>query len=162
MGDQQNAATGNRCEHVADELARGVRIEMGRRLIEDEHRRVREQRTRDDDPLPLSPGQLATALADPRVDAVGEPLDPVPDPRAAQRLRELMWSSAGTPQQHVVADRRREQVRLLAGDGDRPPDVLERVVAEIASGEQHSSFRRIKETQEEVDDRRLARSARTE
>ena len=41
-----------------------------------------------------------------------------------QRLLDLAFARAGTPERNVVPDARREQMRVLAGERDRPADVL--------------------------------------
>ena len=123
MGDQQHGLLARRVEHVLDQLARGRRIEVGGRLVEHEHRRAREQRPREDDPLPLPAGQLATCLADERVERRRGAADPVPDPRAAQRVLDLVIGRIAAGRGARCRGCRREQVRLLAGDRDRAPDV---------------------------------------
>ena len=63
-------------------------------LVQDEHGRAGQQRPRQHDALPLAARQLASLLAHERVQAVGEPHDPVPDPGAAQRVLDLARRSA--------------------------------------------------------------------
>src|SRR5262249_27592232 len=64
------------------------------------------------------------------------------------------------PEADVLADRRREQVRVLAGDGDRAPHVLLPVLAQVAARERDAAGLGVEEADEQVDDRRLAGAAR--
>src|SRR5688572_31289374 len=50
-----------------------LRIERARRLVEQQDRRVAQDRTRDRDPLTLTPGEPRAALAKERVVAVRKP-----------------------------------------------------------------------------------------
>jgi hypothetical protein len=85
VGDQQDRASARGGEDVAQERLRGLGIQVGGRLVEDQHRSACEQGAGEDDPLALAPGQLAARLADARVPACGQAADPVPDARLAQR-----------------------------------------------------------------------------
>ena len=107
-----------------------------------------------DSSRPSSPTNVSTPS--------GSPADPVPDPRAAQCVLDLPVGRVGPGEAHVVPDRRGEQMRVLAGDGDHAPDVVLAVLASIASGHHHASALRIEEAQQEVRDRRLAGAARAE
>ena len=51
----------------------GLGVERRRRLVEDENRRVDEQRPRDGEALPLAAGEARAALAEDGVVAVGAP-----------------------------------------------------------------------------------------
>ena len=57
------------------------RVEVRGRLVEHEHRRVREQRAGEDEALALAARELAALLADERVEPSGSAADPVEDPR---------------------------------------------------------------------------------
>ena len=51
---------------------------------------------------------------------------------------------------------------VLAGDRDRPPDVVLAVVAQVAPGQRHPAELGVEEAQQQVDDGRLAGAARTD
>src|SRR5207245_414204 len=87
---------------------------------------------------------------------------PLPDPRAAKGLFHLVLAGLGASEADVVADARREQVRLLARDRDRPADILLSVVAEITAGHRHAAALRVEEAEQEVGDGRLAGAAWSE
>ena len=90
MRDQEDGAVAGRVEDVGDERLGRVRVEVRRRLVEEEHRRVREQRPRDDEPLALAAGEPPSLLADERVQPVRERRDPVGEPRTPQGVDELV------------------------------------------------------------------------
>ena len=76
--------------------------------------------------------------------------DPVPDPSAAQRLLDLGVARVRAGEADVVADARGEQVRLLAGDGDRAADVLLAVLASVLSSDRHPAALRVEEAEQQI------------
>ena len=77
VGDQQRRASGGDVEQVVRECAARVRVEAGGWLVEDEHRRIREQRPGQGEPLPLATGQYRAVRSDWGVPAAGQRGDPV-------------------------------------------------------------------------------------
>jgi hypothetical protein len=60
MGDEQDGPVVRRSEHVRDERFRRGDVEMRRRLVEDQHRSVGEERPRDDEARAASPARDRT------------------------------------------------------------------------------------------------------
>ena len=135
-------------------------VEVRRRLVEHQHRRVGQKRPGEDDSLALAARELAALLADERVEPVRERPDPVSDLGRVERALELVVARVWPGQADVVANGRREEVRVLAGDGDRRAHVLLAVGAQVVSRERHPAMLGIEEAQQQVRDRRLARPAR--
>ena len=75
----------------------GVRVDRARRLDEDEHLGVREQRAREDEPLPLAARERAAALVDGRVEPVGERVEHVLGVRDRDRLADRAVVRARAP-----------------------------------------------------------------
>ena len=146
----------------SDEGLRRLRIEVRGRLVEHEHRRLGEERAREHDPLALAARKLPSLLADERVEAVREALHPVEDARRAQGARQVVVARIGPGEPEVVADARREQVRVLARDGDQAAHVLLAVAAQVLAVESHAPALRVDEAQEQAHDGRLAGSAPAE
>ena len=96
------------------------RVQRRRRLVEDQDPRVLEQHAGDREALLLAARELVAALADDRVEAVGQLRDPVVDRGRAGRRLELRVGRLGPGEQQVLADRRVEQVRLLGHEPDEP------------------------------------------
>ena len=133
-----------------------------RGLVEHEHRRAREGAPGEDDPLALAAGDPTALLTDRRVPAFGQLLDPVPDPRPAERLLALCVTRAGPRKTDVLADRGREQVRVLSRDGNRSTDVFLPEVAQVSSGERHPALLGIEEAKHQVRHGRLPGPTRTD
>ena len=162
MGDEQHRPVGGAVEDVVDQALGGRRVQVGGRLVEHEHRRVREQRAGDDQALALATGELAALLADEGVPAVGKAADPVEDPRPPECVLELLVGGLRASEADVLVDRRREEVRVLPRDGDPAADVLQPVLAQVAPGERDTARLGVDKALEQVGDRRLAAPARPE
>ena len=162
MGDQEHRPVVRGVEDVPDEGLGGRRIEVGRGLVEEKHRRIGEERTGDDEPLALAAGEACPVFADRCVEPVGERRHPVGEPRLRERLpqRGVRRPRSGEPE--VLADRRVEDVRLLPRQRKHASDVLLPQRAQIAAVEQHASFLRVEEPQQEVRDGRLPDAARAD
>ena len=80
--------------------------------------------------------------------------------RAAERRLELGVGRRRAREPEVLADRRVEHVRLLAGEREGAADVLLPVLAHVAAGDRDAALLRVEEAQQEVRDRRLAGAAR--
>ena len=87
-------------------------------VVEDQDRRVDEQRARDRDALALAARQRVAALADDRVVAVRQLEDELLGAGRARRRADLLERRVGTAVGDVVADRDREQERLVEDDAD--------------------------------------------
>jgi hypothetical protein len=75
----------------------GVRIERGRRLVEDEDRRVLEERARDRHALLLAAGELEAALAHRALPLHRQALDEFRDVRDARRALDSSRVASGRP-----------------------------------------------------------------
>ena len=105
---------------VDQPLAR--RVELARRLVEDQDARVGQDRPRDGEPLPLPAAQADPALADERLVAVVHLLDELsrrapPPPRALIAAGE----ASRAPYAMFSRDRPLEQEHVLLDHGDEPP-----------------------------------------
>ncbi len=108
--------------------ALGLGVERRSRLVEDQHRRVLEQRTRDRDALALAAREQRAALADPRVEAVRQRRGELRDIcRFGGALdvgaRPLGERSVG----NVVRNRVVEQHDVLAHQRDLPSQIAQAV-----------------------------------
>ena len=132
---------------------------MRGRLIQDENRRVHEQRAREHDALSLSAGQLPSLLTNERVDPFRQRRNPVPDASRSERHLDLGVRRFGMAQTDVLANRRREEVRVLAGDRDRPADILEPILPDVPARDRDAAALGVDEPKQRVHDRRLPGSA---
>ena len=160
MRDEEHRSLLGGAEDIVHEGLGGRRVEVGGRLVQDQHGRVREQCTGQNDALTLTARELRALLAHAGVDPVRKAGDPLRQADALEHIVKLILGRSGACETQVLADRRVEDVRFLAGEGERAPDVLLPVLAQVPSRQGHATFLRIEEAEEEVDDGRLPRPAR--
>ncbi len=95
----------------------GPRVDGGERVVEHEHRRLVEESARERDALLLAARELDAALADDRLEAVGQPVDLLEDRRlggcAADAVHRVGSVRVVEGEADVALDRRREEERLL-------------------------------------------------
>jgi hypothetical protein len=156
VGDDEAGAAAHEPVDSALHLGLGDRVEARRGLVEEQDRRVREERAGDGEPLPLSAGELAAPHAEGRVVASRERLDVVVDERGARRRLHLGVRRAGPADADVVANGGGEEERLLGHQRHLRVDVGEAEVAEVAAVEQDAAGARVVEAREEVEERALA------
>ena len=101
---ERRASRPQRPERLPD-LAFALGVETRRRLVEDQHLRVGEDRTRDRHALPLPAREFHTALADDRVVAVGEPHDELLAVRDPRRVAHFGHRRARLGERDVLGDR---------------------------------------------------------
>ncbi len=142
-----------RCLHVA----LGFRIERRRCFVEDQHRRVLEQRARDRQPLPLAAGEAHAIFADQGVEPVGHCADKFHRVRGLGRLHDVRFAGVA---HHAVGDIGRdavvEQHDVLAHERDVRAQARERERLEIVAIEQYAPAGRPVEARHQVGERGLA------
>ena len=111
-------------EQVPGQLVGGLLVEVLGRLVEDEDGKIGEQHAREGKPLALTAGQSHAVLADVRVQAGGQALDPFEQPGAAQRRADLLVGGLAAGQPQVLAEGGVEDVRVLGAQPDDPPDAV--------------------------------------
>ena len=92
----------------------------------------------------------------------GKEEDPALQTGAAKCLHELGIGGARSAEEQVGADRRVEDMRVLAGEGEGATHVFLPVLAQVVAAERDPSCRRVEEAEQEVRHGRLARAARPE
>ena len=162
MGDEEHRPIVGRLERVLDDRGRGGRIEVRGRLVEHDDRRVREERSRERDPASLAAGDGGAVLPHERVPALGEALDPLPDPRAPQGGLDGLVVGARPRQPHVLEDRRGEQVGVLAIERHPRSDVLMTQGQVVLAAERHAAVIGVEEAHQQGRDRALARARRAD
>ena len=94
--DQRGAPLGQPA-HGVEHVGLGLGVEAGRRLVEDEERRVAHEGAGQGETLALAQRQAGAALAQPGVDALGQAPHDVGQPGGLQRGRHLGVGGAGSP-----------------------------------------------------------------
>ncbi len=95
------------------DLPLGLAVEVGGRLVEQQQRRVAQERAGQRDPLALPRGQPGAAVAEHRVQAVGQLAHGVCQAGRGDRRPDLIGRCVGATEAHVLGDRRVEQMRSL-------------------------------------------------
>ncbi len=138
--DEQHGPTLAQLADRLEDLGLGHGVELGGRLVEDEHRRVLEERAGEGEPLRLAAGQPRAVLAERRVEPVRElghervePCEPdrpaqsprrSPPGRARSRFsRSVPWKSRGRCGTQATARRHSSGATRVerAAAGEKPP-----------------------------------------
>ena len=141
-----------------EQLARGV--ERARRLVEQQNRRILENRACDRDALPLSARQPHAALAEERVVALRQRAQELVRFGGTRRGFDLGVAGIGPAVADVLARRRAEQHGVLRHEADQPPHVLGIGARDVDAVDEDAPFGRIVEPQQELERRALAGARR--
>ncbi len=139
-----------------------ARVDAARRLVEDEDRRVCDERPGDRDELLLAGRDVGGVLVDHGVVPLRLGPHEVIDVRGLGGGSDLLARGAFAPVRDVVPDRPGEQPRVLKNHAECPPHVVTDEVARVDAIEQDASRVDLVETHEKVDYRRLARTGRAD
>ena len=136
-----------------------LRIHRGQRLVEDQDRRVTQQRAGDRDALALPAGELDAPLPDHRGVALRQPRDELVGVRGPRRRLELPIARVGFAEAQVVLDAAVEKVGVLVHHRDAAVDVVRMKLPQVVPADPHHAFVRVVEAQQQPDDGGLPRSA---
>mmetsp|Transcript_5627 Transcript_5627/g.13653 ORF Transcript_5627/g.13653 Transcript_5627/m.13653 type:complete len:390 (-) Transcript_5627:1197-2366(-) len=131
-----------------------LRVQLGRGLVENEDRRVLENRARNRDPLPLPRGQ--PHLGDDGLEALWELVDELRGVCLARCRLHLGVGGVGASVPHVLRHCPVEQHRLLRHEGHVAAVPLEVEVLDILAVQHHRALLNVIEALDEARDRRLA------
>lgn len=153
MRDEQHRLPAYEIGERGLDLVLRLGVGEGGGLIEDEHRRIDEDRAGDRDALSL-PAREPAVLPEHRVEAVRQGVNLVEHPRRPGRCTDLLFTRAGASEGDVVADADREQLWVLQNEPDMSIEVLD--VGNRRTTEADLAGARIVEAGEQRGDRRLA------
>ncbi|CAM5708492.1 hypothetical protein SFUMM280S_10308 [Streptomyces fumanus] len=159
---QQDRPAARQLPYRRHDLGLGRPVEGGRRLVQQQHRPVREERPGQRQPLPLPGGQPGPVLAEYRLQALGQLLDEGQRPGVPQRLAYGGVVGVGPGQPYVLGDGRGIQVRALRHPGHLGVPARQVEAGELGSPDAHPSLRRADEAEQHVEERGLARPARAD
>ena len=137
-----------------------LRVQRRGRLVQNQHRRVLQDRARNRQPLPLAAGEAEALLADHRVVALRHLQDEVVRQRGLRRFYHARERHIRLPVRDVVAHRVVEQDRLLRHLADLRAQRGQAHVAHIVAVDQDAPAGHIEEARNQVHQRRLSRPAR--
>ena len=153
--DQRRAALHQDLQPLVD-LLLDLDVDRAGGVVEHQDRRVDQQRAGDRDPLALAARQRVAALADDGVVALRQRVDELVGAGGASRRPDLLERRVGAPVGDVVADRGREQERLVEHDADLGAQAVEREVAHVVAVDLDRAAGDVVEARQQPRDRRLA------
>ena len=130
--DEQARAAAHQAVEAFEHLVLAVLVQRGGGLVEDDHRRVAQQRAGDPDALPLAAGEAHALGAEFGVVALGEGLDELVRRGRLGGLDDVVWGGVRAVGD-VLADRAGEEDRVLQDDRDLVAQPGCRAVAEVAA-----------------------------
>ena len=160
VGDGDGGAALAQMRHRVLHQPLGFGIERGGGLVEQDDRRVLDQRARDRDALALAAGKLRAALADRRVVAGRKRADELVGVRGLGGGDDLGLARAGLADGDVLADRAVEQEHVLADIGDLPAQRAARHAGDVLAVDLDRSGVGLVEPQDQVEHRGLAAAGR--
>ena len=153
--DQKRRAAPHQAIHGLEDRGFGLHVDRARGLVEDQERRVLQERARERDALALAAGELHPALPDRRRVAPRQADDEVVRARCLRGPRDVEVARRRAPVGDVLRDAAREQHGLLEHDGELFAQVGEAVVPQVDAVEEDGAGRRVVESGEEAHERRL-------
>src|SRR5438128_12602419 len=113
MGDQDDGAAAHKpLDYVDERRLLRLLVDWTRRLVQDEHRAVLQERPRNGDALVLATGERDPSLPHLGVVTVGKPDDEVVSVRRPRRRDELSVAGLRPGASDVLGDAGREQHRV--------------------------------------------------
>ena len=162
VGDEDDGAPRGLALDRAEDRALGLRVDGGERVVQDEDLRLPHERAREGDALLLAARELHAALADDRVEAVGQRERLLEHLRLARGLADLRdgLGRVGIVEREadVARDGRREEKRVLLRVAHGGPHRSQRELAHVDAVHPHGAVGRRQEAREEHRERRLPRS----
>ncbi len=138
----------------------GLAVERGGGLVQDEDRRIVEDRPCERKALPLPPRQLHPAFPEDRVVPLGEGGDEHVGSRDLRRRLDLFPGGLRPPVGDVVGDGPAEEHRLLGHEADLPAERGTLHAPEVVAVDLDRAFGRVVEPRDQVDEAALPRPAR--
>ena len=136
------------------------RVHRGERFVENEDRRIPQQRPGDRQALALAAGQQDAPLADHRVITVRQQRDELVRIGVARRRLDLVPRGVGLAEPQIVFDRAVEQIGVLVDDGDHPAERFGIERFDVVTADLGRAALRVEEAQQQPRNRRLAGAAR--
>src|SRR5215475_9472025 len=156
MRDRQRRATAAELRDRLLYIALGLSVERGGCFIEQDDRRVLDQRPRDRDTLALAAGELEALLTDLRVVAIRKAHDEVVGVRGLRRRDDVGLARAGLAERNIVAHRGAEQECILPHQGDLLAQRASRSRGDVLAVDRNGAALRLVEADDQVEDRRLS------
>ncbi len=136
-------------------------IDLAGGFVEDQNRRIAQDRPSKRNPLPLAAREAVAAGSDHRLVSVGKLLfDEAIRVGLPSRLDDLLVRRVRCAVANVVVDRVIEQQRLLRDQPDLTPQIAQTDLAHVDAVELYAATRRIDEPEDQAYQRRFATTVR--
>ena len=154
--DDESRATGEQSIHALLDLALGADVDRRGCFVEDQDARVGEQRAGECEQLALAERQPEAALAELRVVAVLELLDPLVGTDGAGCFLDVAAAGVGPAECDVLGHAAREQEAFLWHDPELAAQRLLRDIAEVVAVDRDPALAWVVEAGEQLRDGRLS------
>ena len=153
--DQDGAADHQTVEGTLDDRL-VFRVDRRQRLIQDQDRRVSQQRAGDGHPLALPARQFNPLFTDDGLVTGRQTGDEVMDIGRPRGGDQLFLAGLGRAHAQVFLNRAMEKVGILRDHGDLPANGVEGQVAQVMAAQQHAPALRVMKAQQQPHNRRFA------
>lgn len=155
MRDDKRGDPGERSAKRLRRQGLGAHVDGGERVVQDEDTRARDDGACQCQALPLAPGEAVPFFADERVESVGE-FEREPRLCHSKGFPQFIVAGLRAAEGDVVPDARREEERLLEGDGDVAPELVAADATDVGAVEEHFPVRRVVEAHGKLAEQALA------
>ena len=162
VGDHERRPALHQSAHGSLDEHLGAGVDRGRRLIEDQDRRIRQECPGDREQLLLACGQIRRVVVDHRVVAAGQGTHEVVDMGRLGGRRDLVLGRAIAAVGDVLADRAVEQPRVLEDHPERPAQVVAGHLPRVDAVDRDPPAVELVEAHQQVHERGLARPGRAD
>ena len=155
MRNQETSAALHQVSHCVHDYGLCFQIHCAGRLIEDQDGSIFEEGASKRDALALSAREANTPLADLSFVARGQILNELVDVRRLRGGNNFLYAGRGPGVGNVFRDAAGKEKGILGNNGGLVAQVCQFVIAKVNPVEKNAPFRRIVETQQQVDEGRL-------
>ena len=156
VGDDEAGAAPHQLEHCILNVALGLGVDVGGRLVEDEHGGVHQHGAGDGHQLLLALGDAVAAVGDHGVVAIGQGGDHVVDVRGLGGGDDLLAGGLGAGVGEVVVDRAVKEPCVLKHHGELAAQAVAGQLADVPAVQQDAPAGHVVEAHQQVDERGLA------
>ncbi len=161
MSDHEHGAGLHKILQSALDFFFALGIQMRSRFIEDQDRGVFEKRAGDRDPLALPARKLESPFAQRRVITLRKRVDEMIRIRDLRGLSYIVQARLRPAVSDILADRGVEKHGFLGNDPDQSAQGVKRETADILAVDRDGAPNGIIEAQQQIDERRFPRTARS-
>ena len=162
VGNEQGGPALGDVQQVGGESGPGLRVQVGRRLVQDQQVRRGEQGPGQREPLAFPAGYRAAAGPGRGIPAPRERLDPGQQPRLPGGLGQFAVGGGRARQPEVLPDAGIEDMRVLRAAADQRAHVVGPVGAQVVAAQRGAAAGQVAEPEQDRGDRGLPRPARAD